>query len=172
MTTDPGAPPAGRVAARPAEVLLVEDSPSDAAMTVHALREGGTCHRVHVVGDGQAALAFLHRHGRYTAAPRPDLILLDLNLPRIDGRDVLTTIKTDEHLRGIPVVILTTSSTDTDILRLPLGRELLREQTDRAGRLPPRDQRHRTPLAEPDPVPAQIDETPDPAPNDRRPKRA
>jgi len=116
MTTDPGAPPAGRVAARPAEVLLVEDSPSDAAMTVHALREGGTCHPVHVVGDGQAALAFLHRHGRYTAAPRPDLILLDLNLPRTEGRDVLALIKTDELLRGIPVIILTTSATDTDIL--------------------------------------------------------
>jgi len=72
---------------------------------------------VHVVGDGQAALAFLHRHGRYTAAPRPDLILLDLNLPRTDGREVLTAINTDEHLRGIPVIILTTSSTDTDILR-------------------------------------------------------
>ena len=117
MTTEPGAHPAGRVTARPAEILLVEDSPSDAAMTVHALREGGTQHRVHVVGDGQAALAFLHRQGRYTVAPRPDLILLDLNLPRIDGRDVLTQINTDEHLRGIPVVILTTSSTDTDILR-------------------------------------------------------
>ena len=112
MTT--GAGTAGRVTARPAEILLVEDSQSDAAMTVHAL---GTYHRVHVVGDGEAALAFLHRKGRYTAAPRPDLILLDLNLPRIDGRDVLTQINTDEHLRGIPVVILTTSSTDTDILR-------------------------------------------------------
>ena len=114
MTTDPGSRLAGRVTARPAEILLVEDSPSDAAMTVHAL---GTYHRVHVVGDGEAALAFLHRNGRYTAAPRPDLILLDLNLPRVDGRDVLARIKTDERLRGIPVVILTTSSTATDILR-------------------------------------------------------
>jgi len=149
VTTGPGSRRAGRVTARPAEILLVEDSPSDAAMTVHAL---GTYHRVHVVGDGEAALAFLHRKGRYTAAPKPDLILLDLNLPRVDGREVLDRINTDEHLRGIPVVILTTSSTDTDILRLPLGRELLREQTDRAGRLPPRDQRHRTPLAEPDPT--------------------
>jgi len=85
MTTDPGSRLAGRVTARPAEILLVEDSPSDAAMTVHAL---GTYHRVHVVGDGEAALAFLHRKGRYTAAPKPDLIPLDLNLPRVDGRDV------------------------------------------------------------------------------------
>jgi CheY-like chemotaxis protein len=69
MTTEPGAHPAGRVTARPAEILLVEDSQSDAAMTVHALRECGTQHRVHVVGDGQAALAFLHREGRYTDAP-------------------------------------------------------------------------------------------------------
>jgi len=84
---------------------------------VHALREGGAHHRVHVVGDGEAALAFLHRRGPYTTAPRPDLILLDLNLPRIAGRDVLATIKADERLRGIPVIILTTSSTDTDILR-------------------------------------------------------
>ena len=72
---------------------------------------------MHVVGDGQAALAFLHREGRYTAAPRPDLILLDLNLPRTDGREVLARINTDELLRSIPVIILTTSSTDTDILR-------------------------------------------------------
>ena len=116
MTTDPDEHTAPPVTSRPADILLVEDSPSDAAMTVHALREGGTCHPVHVVGDGQAALAFLHRHGRYTAAPRPDLILLDLNLPRTEGRDVLALIKTDELLRGIPVIILTTSATDTDIL--------------------------------------------------------
>ena len=117
MTTDPDEHTAPPATSRPADILLVEDSPSDAAMTVHALRESGARHRVHVVGDGEAALAFLYRRGRYAAAPRPDLILLDLNLPRIDGRDVLATIKTDERLRGIPVVILTTSSTDTDILR-------------------------------------------------------
>ena len=114
MTTDPGSRLAGRVTARPAEILLVEDSPSDAAMTVHAL---GTYHRVHVVGDGEAALAFLHRKGRHTASPKPDLIPLDLNLPRVAGREVLARINTDQHLRGIPVAILTTSSTDTDILR-------------------------------------------------------
>ena len=117
MTTDPDAHTTPPVTSRPADILLVEDSPSDAAMTVHALHEGGARHRVHVVGDGQDALAFLHRRGRYTVAPRPDLILLDLNLPRIDGRDVLTRINTDEHLRGIPVIVLTTSSTDTDIQR-------------------------------------------------------
>ena len=117
MTTDPVEHTAPPVTSRPADILLVEDGPADAAMTVHALREAGAPHRVHVVGDGEAALAFLHRNGRYTAAPRPDLILLDLNLPRVDGRDVLARIKTDERLRGIPVVILTTSSTATDILR-------------------------------------------------------
>ena len=117
MTTDHDARTAPSVTSRPAEILLVEDSPSDAAMTVHALREGGVSHRVHVVSDGEAALAFLYRRGRYAAAPRADLILLDLNLPRTDGREVLTAIKTDRHLRGIPVIILTTSSTDTDILR-------------------------------------------------------
>ena len=116
MTTDPDERTAPSVTSRPADILLVEDSPSDAAMTVHALREAAR-HRVHVVGDGEAALAFLYRRGRYAAAPRPDLILLDLNLPRVDGRDVLGTIKADERLRGIPVVIGTTSSTDTDIQR-------------------------------------------------------
>ena len=119
MTTDPGSRLAGRVTARPAEILLVEDSPSDAAMTVHAL---GTYHRVHVVGDGEAALVFLHRKGRYTAAPKPDLIPLDLNLPRVAGRDVLARINTDEHPRGIPVVM--ESGTNRGRLRglvLPVG---------------------------------------------------
>ena len=158
MTTDHDAHTAPPATSRPAEILLVVDSPADAATSVHALREAGAHHnRVHVVGDGQAALAFLHRRGRYTAAPRPDLILLDLNLPRTDGREVLTAINTDEHLRGIPVIILTTSSTDTDILRAyELGANCYVSKPVGLDDFPPRDPRHRKPLAEPGPIPPGI----------------
>jgi two-component system, chemotaxis family, response regulator Rcp1 len=103
--------------ARPIEILLVEDNPGDVRLTEEALKEGKFLNRLHVVQDGVAALDFLHRRGAYADAVRPDLVLLDLNLPRKDGREVLAEIKSDEDLRRIPVVILTTSSSDEDILR-------------------------------------------------------
>ena len=101
----------------PVQILLVEDSPSDVKMTVHALRAGRISNELHVVGNGDDAIAFLSREGRFSDAPRPDLILLDLNLPGKDGREVLEEIKTDEDLRRIPVVILTTSAAEADVLR-------------------------------------------------------
>ena len=94
---------------RPVQVLLVEDSPSDAAMTMEAMREGRIVNQVHVATDGEVAMAYLRQQGPYADAPRPDLILLDLNLPRMDGREVLEALKADERLRAIPVVVLTTS---------------------------------------------------------------
>ena len=99
------------------EVLLVEDDEGDVVMTREALDEGKVLNRLHVVGDGVEALAFLRREGAYTDAPRPDLILLDLNLPRRDGRQVLGEVKNDPELRRIPVVVLTTSEAEEDILR-------------------------------------------------------
>jgi len=102
---------------KPMEILLVEDNPGDVRLTKEALREGRIPSNLSVVGDGAEALAFLHREGQYADAPRPDLILLDLNLPRKDGREVLAEIRSDEKLRGIPVVILTVSEADADILR-------------------------------------------------------
>jgi CheY-like chemotaxis protein len=102
---------------RPIEILLVEDSPSDTELTLEALRDFRVRNNVSVVEDGVLALQFLHRQGAYTQAPRPDLIMLDLNLPRKDGREVLTVIKSDERFRSIPVVVLTTSRADQDILR-------------------------------------------------------
>lgn len=101
----------------PFEVLLVEDSDADVLMTREALEHAKVLVNLHVVGDGVEALAFLRREGPYAAAPRPSLILLDLNLPRKDGREVLAEIKGDAVLRPIPVVILTTSSAEEDILR-------------------------------------------------------
>lgn len=102
---------------RPVEILLVEDNPGDVRLTVEAFREGKVLNRLSVVGDGVEALAFLRREGRYADAPHPDLILLDLNLPKKDGREVLAEIKTDEHLRRIPVVVLTVSKAEEDILK-------------------------------------------------------
>ncbi|HVL05344.1 MAG TPA: response regulator [Acidimicrobiales bacterium] len=102
---------------RPVRILLVEDSPSDVAMTIEALREGRIANEMHVVDDGEVAMDFLHREGEFADAPRPDLIILDLNLPRKDGREVLEEIKNDEDLKAIPVVVLTTSSAEADILR-------------------------------------------------------
>jgi len=99
------------------EILLVEDNPGDVRLTQEALSEGKVRNRVHVVMDGEAAMAFLRREGEYADVPLPDLILLDLNLPKKDGREVLREIKEDENLKHIPVVVLTTSSADEDILR-------------------------------------------------------
>ena len=99
------------------EVLLVEDDPGDVLMTREAFEEHKIGNRLHVVPDGVEALAYLRREEPYPHAVRPDLILLDLNLPRRDGRQVLEEIKNDESLRHIPVVVLTTSQLDEDILR-------------------------------------------------------
>ena len=99
------------------EVLLVEDDPGDVLMTREAFEEHKIGNRLHVVPDGVEALAYLRREEPYPHAVRPDLILLDLNLPRRDGREVLKEIKDDESLRHIPVVVLTTSQLEEDILR-------------------------------------------------------
>jgi len=101
----------------PIEVLLVEDDPGDVLMTQEAFEEHKVRNKLTVVTDGEEALAYLRREGVHADATRPDLILLDLNLPRIDGREVLATVKDDEELRRIPVVVLTTSEADEDILR-------------------------------------------------------
>jgi len=103
--------------ARPVEILLVEDNPGDVRLTREALREGKVRNNLYVVEDGVEAMAFLRREGEYTDAVRPDIILLDLNLPRKDGREVLADIKADEALRRIPVVILTTSTAEEDLLK-------------------------------------------------------
>jgi CheY-like chemotaxis protein len=101
----------------PIEVLLVEDDPGDVLMTQEAFEEHKVQNRLNVVSDGAEALAYLRREGKFADAVRPDLILLDLNLPRRDGREVLAEIKKDDELGRIPVVVLTTSSADEDILR-------------------------------------------------------
>ena len=95
---------------RPFEILLVEDNPGDVRLTRETLKDFKTLNRLSVVGDGVEAMAFLRREGKYVNASRPDLILLDLNLPKKDGREVLTEIKVDQQLRRIPVIILTTST--------------------------------------------------------------
>nr|WP_202446059.1 MULTISPECIES: response regulator [Streptomyces] len=97
--------------------MLVEDDPGDELMTREAFEDNKIRNTLHVVRDGQEALDFLYRQGEHTDAPRPDLVLLDLNLPRYDGRQVLEKIKTDPELALIPVVVLTTSSAEEDILR-------------------------------------------------------
>ena len=102
---------------RPAEILLVEDNSADVRLTREALREGKLHNKLHVATDGVDAMAFLRREGPYADAVRPDLILLDLNLPKKDGREVLEDIKADASLRSIPVVILTSSKAEQDILR-------------------------------------------------------
>ena len=102
---------------RPAEVLLVEDSPGDVRLTREALKEGKVRNNLSVVSDGVEAMEFLRREGKYAQAPRPDIVLLDLNMPRKDGREVLAEMKSDESLKRIPVVILTTSEAEQDILK-------------------------------------------------------
>ncbi len=99
------------------EVLLVEDNPGDARLTQEALREGKLRNRIHHVRDGVEALAFLRHEGEYRGTPVPDIILLDLNMPRKDGREVLAEIKADPKLRFIPVVVLTTSEAENDIVK-------------------------------------------------------
>ena len=100
-----------------AEILLVEDNPGDVRLVQEALRESKIINQLHAVSDGKEALAFLRKQGSYANARRPDLILLDLNLPRKDGREVLSEIKADPDLRRIPVVIVTSSKAEDDILK-------------------------------------------------------
>ncbi|HEY5933502.1 MAG TPA: response regulator [Kofleriaceae bacterium] len=102
---------------KPIEILLVEDNPADVRLTQEALREGKVRNNLHVARDGVEALEFLRRQGKFAGSPRPDLVLLDLNLPRKDGREVLAQVKDDDELKTIPVVVLTTSSAEIDILR-------------------------------------------------------
>ena len=101
---------------RAIEILLVEDNPGDVRLTIEALRDGKVHNQINIARDGVEALAFLRREGEYADAPRPDVILLDLNLPRKNGREVLAEIKADPKLKRIPVVILTSSKADEDII--------------------------------------------------------
>lgn len=99
------------------DILLVEDSPADILITREAFEEFRVLNTLHVVEDGVEAMAFLHQEGKYVAVPLPDLILLDLNLPRKNGREVLVDIKADQNLKHIPVVVLTTSHSEQDVLQ-------------------------------------------------------
>ena len=109
MTVGPGA--------RPVRILLVEDSPGDVNLTREGLRTAKVANDLSVVGDGEAALDFLRRQGEHVDAPEVDLVLLDLNLPKRDGREVLAEIKSDEALKHLPVIVLTTSADEEDVLR-------------------------------------------------------
>jgi CheY-like chemotaxis protein len=106
-----------KVMGRPVEFLLAEDNPGDVRLTKEALRESKISNNLNVVPDGVEAMAFLRREGKYFDAPRPDVILLDLNLPKKDGREVLAEVKADPSLRLIPVVIITSSEAEQDVLR-------------------------------------------------------
>ena len=101
----------------PIDILMIEDNPGDVRLTTEALRDSKLCNRLHTVGDGAQALAYLRREKGYEQTQRPDLILLDLNLPKLDGREVLRQIKEDKSLRRIPVVVITSSAAEQDILR-------------------------------------------------------
>ena len=103
--------------ARPIDILLVEDDPGDVLITSEALEHSKVTNTLAIVEDGEQAMAYLRKEGKYADVTRPDLILLDLNLPRRDGREVLAEVKADPELRRIPVVVLTTSSAEEDILR-------------------------------------------------------
>ena len=102
---------------KPIEILLVEDSPTDVLLAQEALEHAKVLNKLHVASDGVEAMEFLHQEGRFAETPRPDLILLDLNLPRKDGREVLAEIKADDALKRIPVVVLTTSKAEEDIFK-------------------------------------------------------
>lgn len=106
-----------RLAGAPVEILLVEDNPGDVRLTKEALKEGKVYSNLHWAKDGVEALEFLRKQGKFAGAPRPNIILLDLNLPKKDGREVLAEIKNDDDLKRIPVVILTTSKAEEDVLR-------------------------------------------------------
>ena len=101
----------------PIQILLVEDSPGDVRLTREVLRDARIANELHIVGDGEEAMRFLRRQGAFDGVPRPDLILLDLNLPRKDGREVLAELKEDPDLHLIPVIVLTTSAAEQDVLR-------------------------------------------------------
>ncbi len=102
---------------RPVEILLVEDNPADVRLAVESLKEGKVCNILHIVEDGEEAIFFLRKKGKYADKPRPDLIFLDLHLPKKNGHEVLAEIKSDDDLKRIPVVILTSSKDEGDIFR-------------------------------------------------------
>jgi two-component system, chemotaxis family, response regulator Rcp1 len=101
---------------QPIQILLIEDQPADVRLTKEILSDGKVANEVHVVHDGEQAMEFLRREGDFANSPRPDLVLLDLNLPRMDGREVLAEIKSDPELMAVPVIVLTTSSAERDVL--------------------------------------------------------
>jgi CheY-like chemotaxis protein len=105
------------IGGKPIDILLVDDNPADARLTREALDDSKIANALHHVVDGMEAIAFLRREAPYQAAPRPDIILLDLNMPRMDGRQVLAEIKNDDRLKTIPIVILTTSEAEEDIVK-------------------------------------------------------
>ena len=106
-----------RILGKPIEILLVEDNEGDVGLIEEVFEEAKIRNKLHVVGDGEEAMLFLHGKGKFSGSPRPDIILLDLNLPNKDGREVLKEVKEDSSLKNIPVVVLTTSGNEKDILR-------------------------------------------------------